>query len=55
MRKNFMPKLGQMRIAAMPRIWPRVKDFGLNVCGALAQHDDSAGKEQRLFHIVGHQ
>jgi len=55
MREYLMPKLGQLRIAAMAGIGPCVHDFGLDVRGALAQHDDPAGKEQRLFHIVGHQ
>src|SRR5258708_37554093 len=55
MRKHFVPKVGQMRIAAMAGIWQGGDDFGLDVRGALAQHDDTASKEQRFFHIVGHQ
>ena len=55
MGEYLMPKLGQMRIATMAGIRPCVHYFGLDVRGALAQHDDPAGKEQRLFHIVGHQ
>ena len=55
MREYLMPKLGQMRIATMAGIRSCVHDFGLDVRGSLAQHDDPAGKEQRLFHIVSHQ
>ena len=40
MREYLMPKLGQMRIATMARIRPCVHDLGLDVRGALAQHDD---------------
>ena len=40
-----------------PVAWIRtgVHDFRLDVCWALAEHDHPAGKEQRLFHIVGHE
>src|SRR5438067_2352034 len=55
MRKHFMTKLGQMRIAAMARIRPGVNYLGLDMCWALAQYDDPAGKEQRFFHIMGYQ
>ena len=55
MRKHFVPKVGQMRIAAMAGLGPCVDDLGLDVCGALAQHDDSAGEKQRFFNIVGYQ
>ena len=55
MRKHFVPKVGQMRIAAMAGIWQGIDDFGPDVRGALAQHNDAASKEQRFFHIVGHQ
>src|ERR1700720_3907577 len=55
MRKHFVPKVGQTRIAAMAGIWQGVDDFGLDVRGALAQHDDAASKEHRFFHIVGYQ
>src|SRR5215469_18618045 len=44
-----------MRIAAMAGIGPDVYDIRLDVGGALAQHDDPAGEEKRLFDIVGHQ
>jgi hypothetical protein len=55
MREYLMPKLGQMRIAAMAGIRSCVDDLGLDVRGALAQHDDPAGEKQRLFDIMGHQ
>ena len=55
MREHLMAKLDQVRVAAMAGIGPRVDNLGLDVSGTLAQHDDPAGKEQRLFHIVGHQ
>src|SRR3954466_14355194 len=55
MREHFMAELGQMRIATMAGIGPCVDDLGLDVCGALAQHDDSAGEKQRLLNIVGYE
>src|SRR5712672_12832 len=55
MRKHFVPKVGQMRIAAMAGIWQGVDDFGPDLRGALAQYDDAASEEQRFFDIVGHQ
>ena len=54
MREHFMAKLGQMRVAPVAGIRPGVRDFRFDVCRALAQHDNPAGKQQRLFHIVGH-
>src|SRR5467141_4864487 len=55
MREHLTAKLGQMRVAPVAWIRPGVHDFRLDVCWALAQHDNPAGKEQRLFHIVGHE
>src|SRR5258706_14434232 len=55
MREHLMAKLGQMRVAPVAWIRPGVHDFRLDVCWALAEHDNPAGKEQRLFHIVGHE
>ena len=55
MTHNFPPKLRQMRIAAMTRIRSCIRDLGRDPCGALAQHDDPAGKEYGLFHVVGDQ
>ena len=55
MREHLMAKLGQMRVAPVAGIRPGVHDFRLDVCRALAQHDNPAGKEQRLFHIMGHE
>ena len=55
MREHLMAKLGQMRVAPVAGIRPGVRDFRLDVCRALAQHDNPASKEQRLFHIMGHE
>jgi hypothetical protein len=55
MREHLMAKLDQLRVAPVAGIRPDVRDFRLDVCRALAQHDNPAGKEQRLFHIMGHE
>src|SRR5215510_9228468 len=55
MTHNFSPKLRQMRIAAMTRIWSRILDLGRDPCGTGAQHDDPTGEEHGLFHVVGYQ
>src|SRR5690242_15086764 len=55
LREHLMAKVGQMRVAPMAGIRPRVRDFRLDARRALAQHDYAAGKEQRLFHIMGHE
>ena len=55
MREHLMAKLGQMWVAAVAGIRPGVRDLRLDVCRALAQHDNPTGKEQRLFHIMGHE
>src|SRR5215831_45687 len=55
MRKNLTAKLGKMRVATVAGIWQGVRDFRLDLCRALAQHDNPVGKEQRLFHIVSHE
>ncbi len=55
MREHLMAKFGQMRVAPVARIRPGVHDFRLDVCRALAQHDNPAGKVQSLFNIMGHE
>ena len=55
MRENLMAKFGKMRVAAVAGIWCGVRDFRLDLCRTLAQHDNPVGKEQRLFHIVSHE
>src|SRR5215468_7416081 len=55
MREHLMAKLDQMRVAPVAGIRPGVRDFRPDACRALAQHDNPAGKEQRLFHIMGHE
>ena len=55
MSEYLMAKLGQMWVAPMAGIRPGIRDFRLDVCRALAQHDNAAGKEQRFFYIMGHE
>lgn len=55
MHEDLAPKLGQMWIAAMSRIRSGIHDLGLDARGALAQHDNSAGEEHGLFHVMGDQ
>src|SRR5436309_11190808 len=55
MLEDLAPKLGQMRIAAMTRIRSGIHDLRPDARGALAQHDNSAGEEHGLFHIMGDQ
>jgi hypothetical protein len=55
MHEDLAPKLGQMRIAAMTGIRSSIHDLGFDARGALAQHDNSAGEEHGLFHIMGDQ
>ena len=45
MSEYLMAKLGQMWVAPMAGIRPGIRDFRLDVCRALAQHDNAAGKE----------
>src|SRR5436190_15941310 len=55
MHEDLAPKLGQMRIAAMTRIGSSIHGLSPDTRGTLAQHDDSAGQEYGLFHVMGHQ
>ncbi len=55
MREDLATKFNELRIAPMTRIGLTVDDFGLDPCRPVAQHDNPAGKEQRLFHIMGHE
>src|SRR5215510_4706057 len=55
MTHNFPSQLRQMRIAAMARVRSHILDLGRNPCWTRTQHDDPAGKEHGLFHVVGYQ
>src|SRR5947209_4392638 len=55
MHEDLAPKLGQMRIAAMTGIRSSIHDLRPDARGALAQHNNSAGEEHGLFHIMGDQ